>query len=197
MKRWLLICCAGSFGLGLVGCARITSQVVEKPRVDQEIASGNRGYLNGSAPLASERKTTRQVVQTDIELPTVQELTPWKIHKGSAKAQAPKSSAWMPPAEPLPSQESQWQPVQEGRVSSQPVIHQERAPFSVYTVQKGDSLEKIASKVYGDSNQWRRIYKANREKLSSPNRVYPGQKLVIPPASTQTRRQPRSSEDLK
>ena len=47
-------------------------------------------------------------------------------------------------------------------------------------MQKGDSLEKIASKFYGSSRKWRRIYEVNRNVLKNPDRVYPGQKLWIP-----------------
>ncbi|MCX7817977.1 MAG: LysM peptidoglycan-binding domain-containing protein [Kiritimatiellae bacterium] len=49
-----------------------------------------------------------------------------------------------------------------------------------YTVQSGDTLAAIAAKVYGDANQWRRIYDANKSQLSGPGSVRPGQVLVIP-----------------
>lgn len=49
-----------------------------------------------------------------------------------------------------------------------------------YTVQSGDTLAAIAAKVYGDANQWRRIYEANKSQLSGPGSVRPGQVLMIP-----------------
>ena len=49
-----------------------------------------------------------------------------------------------------------------------------------YTVQSGDSLSKIAFKVYGDSTQWRAIQDANPEGLGSSVNVRVGQVLVIP-----------------
>ena len=49
-----------------------------------------------------------------------------------------------------------------------------------YTVQKGDSLSKIAKREYGDAQQWRRIYNANRESIENPDLIYPGQVLRIP-----------------
>lgn len=50
-----------------------------------------------------------------------------------------------------------------------------------YTVVKGDSLWKIAKTAYGDGNQWRKIYDANKDVVGkNPNLIYPGQKLVIP-----------------
>lgn len=46
-----------------------------------------------------------------------------------------------------------------------------------YTVQSGDNLSKIGSK-YGVS--WQDIFNANTDKLSDPDKIYPGQELVIP-----------------
>ena len=49
-----------------------------------------------------------------------------------------------------------------------------------YTVVKGDCLWKIAKKFYGNGSQYTKIYNANRDKISNPNLIYPGQVLVIP-----------------
>lgn len=51
------------------------------------------------------------------------------------------------------------------------------AAANTYTVQSGDSLSKIGAK-YGVS--WQAIYEANRDKISDPDKIYPGQELVIP-----------------
>jgi nucleoid-associated protein YgaU len=49
-----------------------------------------------------------------------------------------------------------------------------------YTVQSGDSLSKIAKQFYGNANDYNRIFEANRNILSDPNKIQPGQELVIP-----------------
>src|SRR5947208_1392265 len=49
-----------------------------------------------------------------------------------------------------------------------------------YTVQPGDSLSAIAQKFYGKANEYNRIFEANRDKLNDPNRIQPGQQLVVP-----------------
>lgn len=50
-----------------------------------------------------------------------------------------------------------------------------------YTVKKGDSLWKISKKFYGSGTKWRTIYNRNKGVIGkNPNRIYPGQKLVIP-----------------
>jgi nucleoid-associated protein YgaU len=49
-----------------------------------------------------------------------------------------------------------------------------------YTVKAGDSLSKIAQKFYGDASAYTKIFNANRDKLSDPDKIFPGQDLVIP-----------------
>lgn len=49
-----------------------------------------------------------------------------------------------------------------------------------YTVAAGDSLSKIAKHYYGDVNQYMKIFNANKNILSDPNAIKPGQVLVIP-----------------
>ena len=49
-----------------------------------------------------------------------------------------------------------------------------------YTVRKGDSLSKIAKREYGDAQEWRRIYEANRNTIDNPDLIYPGQVLRLP-----------------
>ena len=48
-----------------------------------------------------------------------------------------------------------------------------------YTVESGDSLWKIAQKYYGSGDAWKRIFDANTDKISDPNRIYVGQQLTI------------------
>lgn len=49
-----------------------------------------------------------------------------------------------------------------------------------YTVQPGDSLSKIAQQFYGKAGEYNKIFEANRDKLSDPNKIQPGQVLNIP-----------------
>jgi LysM repeat protein len=49
-----------------------------------------------------------------------------------------------------------------------------------YTVKPGDTLSKIAQEFYGQANEYNRIFEANRDKLSDPNKIQVGQQLVIP-----------------
>lgn len=49
-----------------------------------------------------------------------------------------------------------------------------------YTVVSGDNLTKISKRFYGTGSKWQTIYNANKDKISNPNLIYPGQVLVIP-----------------
>ena len=49
-----------------------------------------------------------------------------------------------------------------------------------YTVKSGDTLSKIAKEMYGNANDYNKIFEANKPLLSDPNKIYPGQVLRIP-----------------
>jgi Uncharacterized protein containing LysM domain len=49
-----------------------------------------------------------------------------------------------------------------------------------YTIQKGDTLGKVAKKQYGDAMRYTEIFEANRPMLEHPDKIYPGQMLRIP-----------------
>jgi nucleoid-associated protein YgaU len=52
--------------------------------------------------------------------------------------------------------------------------------MQTYTVVAGDSLSKIAKRVYGKASLWRKIYEANRDHIKDPDLIFPGQLLRIP-----------------
>ena len=52
--------------------------------------------------------------------------------------------------------------------------------YARHTVQSGESLSKIAKHYYGDMQDYKRIFDANRDQLSDPDRIDVGQQLVIP-----------------
>lgn len=55
-----------------------------------------------------------------------------------------------------------------------------RASARTYVVQAGDSLSKISKEFYGNANQYMKIFEANKEQLSDPDKIKPGMKLNIP-----------------
>ena len=50
-----------------------------------------------------------------------------------------------------------------------------------HDVVSGDTLSAISKKYYGDANKYNAIFEANKPMLKSPDKIYPGQKLRIPP----------------
>jgi nucleoid-associated protein YgaU len=100
------------------------------------------------------------------------------VKQTSQSADIKRETVSMPPAPPIV-QESDAKKVKPARPPSP----------RIYVVREGDSLADIAVKLYGSQQGNRhvnvnRIFHANRKLLKSPDEVYPGQRLTIPPLST-------------
>jgi nucleoid-associated protein YgaU len=54
------------------------------------------------------------------------------------------------------------------------------ATQTTYTVKPGDTLSKIAREKLGDANAYMEIFNANKDQLSDPDKIKPGQVLKIP-----------------
>ena len=52
-----------------------------------------------------------------------------------------------------------------------------------YTVKAGDTLSKIAKEHLGDANAYMKIFNANKDQLTDPDKIKPGQVLKIPTAA--------------
>jgi nucleoid-associated protein YgaU len=66
-------------------------------------------------------------------------------------------------------------------VNDQMTVDQSQPEAQYYTVVKGDTLSKISKQYYGDPNKYNAIFEANKPMLKSPDLIYPGQMLRIPP----------------
>ena len=54
------------------------------------------------------------------------------------------------------------------------------ASAKTYTVKAGDTLSAIAKEHLGSANAYMKIFEANRDQLSDPDKIKPGQVLKIP-----------------
>ena len=54
------------------------------------------------------------------------------------------------------------------------------AAARTYTVKSGDTLSAIAREHLGDGDVYMKIFEANRDQLSDPDKIKPGQVLKIP-----------------
>lgn len=188
MKHLFAVLTAVLMGVSFAGCAGVQTKVVEKPRLDQEL-HGNRGYLKGSNPDNGPRRDTREMFETNVELKTLAEILPWRKRKAAEEEAARKQQAAVTPA-PIPAFEppaQEWQ--QEPQVEpayQEPEPQQEREEVSApaggsqYTVQKNDTLQKISQKHFGTTKHWYQIFQANKDMLKSPDRIRPGQTIMIP-----------------
>lgn len=186
MKRNDLFYLLGlSIVLVLSGCV-VRTYPLTKERVDQSLI-GNRGYLKGQAPAGEGnlRETTRTTQVVEIEL-----RSPIKFEK------APKQATKQEPAVIKREEE----PLGEGnRGYISQSVNPEIGAVSLekYTVQKGDTLQKISKKFYGTTKKWNKIYEANKDTLKAPDKIRVGQVLNIPtsPELEQTLQEPK--ENLK
>jgi len=67
-------------------------------------------------------------------------------------------------------------------ITIDPNLPQPKPKEQSYTVQSGDTLAKISKQFYGDANSYMKIFEANKDTLSDPDKIKPGQVLKIPGA---------------
>jgi LysM repeat protein len=81
---------------------------------------------------------------------------------------------------------SSWQQevVAEIRVAPKAAAAPPAAAPQTYTVKPGDTLSKIAKEHLGNANAYMEIFNANRDQLSDPDKIKPGQVLKLPVATT-------------
>ena len=147
----------GALALFLYGCGssgiNVRTYAEDRPRVDQEISGiGNVGYIGGSmrSSTLAQRKTTRKVYVMEVS-------------KGAGNIK----------------------PVEDGEISpgdpgDQSAGAAQAEHFVPYTVDKDDTLQKIAKKFYDSYGKWTRIYEANKSAIPDPDRIKPGTVLQIP-----------------
>jgi len=175
MKKLFLLAVIPLLALA-TGCA-VRTYPLTKDRVDQNLYSGNRGYLMGQPPQTEERerRMTRTTQVLEIELGSSK-----KVKKASA---ATTSRITEQPAKPQP-----FMPAEE-------TVKQTDTAMEKYKVQKGDTLQKISQKFYGTTKKWHKIYRANKDTLKGPDKLYPGKTINIPVDSASKLKEP--SENLK
>lgn len=75
------------------------------------------------------------------------------------------------------------QPVEEGKLlieKEEEVESAIKVSTKEYIVKKGDTLSKIAQEHLGRAHRWKYLYEVNKDRIQNPNKLKPGQKIVIP-----------------
>ena len=167
-KRFLFLVLAVIFA---AGCGiKAQTYVMTKDRVDIG-PSGNAGFLAGSGTYQEPEKKTRKVYVLEVSNPAA---VPKAKKAGETASQTTTQAvAADQPEDILATEES-------GLISSAMSAVSGLGESVTYTVQKDDTLQKIAKKFYGSYGKWTRVYEANKDKLKNPNFVRPGTVLTIP-----------------
>lgn len=170
---WLLVAI-------LSGCV-VRTYKLTKERVDQDLAGGNRGYLEGQVPQAQEAKTkkpTRTIQAVEIEL-----------HPLIKFEKTPKEKPEERPAEKVSlAEKTEYLSVgNRGYITRsatakvvKPEAIETELKMKKYTVKEGDTLQKISKEFYGTTKKWTKIYEANKDALRAADKIYPGQVINIP-----------------
>lgn len=105
---------------------------------------------------------------------------------GTAKSEDAKNKIWDQIKQVNPNWQSELicdltvDPQSASSSTGQPTVQSGQSGPRTYTVQPGDSLSKISQQFYGKASEYNKIFEANRDKLSDPNKVQVGQVLQIP-----------------
>ncbi|MBU1090674.1 MAG: LysM peptidoglycan-binding domain-containing protein [Candidatus Omnitrophica bacterium] len=165
----------------LSGCT-VRSYKQTRDRIDQDLDSGNRGYLEGEVSGEEvERKSTRttQVVEVELGGKSI------KLEKAAQDVEVKEEAEAVEEAfKDEDVDTGLWgnQGYKPESVSSEEVKAEESAEvyFQDYTVGENDTLQKISQRFYGTTRQWMKIYEANQGVLSSPDKLSLGQVIKIP-----------------
>ena len=104
-----------------------------------------------------------------------------KLHfKGTVATEAEKNEIWTA-IKTIPT----WQNdiVADIQVTGGPAAHRQppaSAAAKTYTVQAGDTLSKIAKEHLGSAGSYMKIFELNKDQLSDPDKIKPGQVLRLP-----------------
>jgi nucleoid-associated protein YgaU len=175
-KIQLCLACA-SFAFVFSGCVARTYNLT-RDRVDQNLESGNRGYLVGkpsAEELSKQRKLTRTTRIVEIEMGSQAKV-------GKSTTEKTYRSTYTPPARIQEDYTSSYTPPVIPRIERTEEVQSQAV--EKYTVKEGDTLQKISQKFYGTTKKWYSIYKANQETLKGPNKIFPGQVINIPASSS-------------
>ncbi len=95
--------------------------------------------------------------------------------KGTVTSEAEKNAIW-DALKTVPD----WRNDVVADIAVKPGVDAPVSSMKTYTVKAGDTLSKIARDHLGNANDYMRIFEANKDQLSDPDKIKPGQVLKIP-----------------
>ena len=195
----LILCCILLVMFIFSGCVMRT-YTTEMDRVDQELY-GNRGVIMGTPPAVEDTtqvRKTRTIYNVEVEVPSAYKpQTECRIKTNDKElygnrgymqgSLSPEKEIYVPGGkeEKVPNTTRLGGGM--NSVKMPEIVYKESSSASsnevkkeYYVVQKGDTLQSISQKVFKTTQKWKSIYEANKHVLKSPDRIRPGQKLVMP-----------------
>ncbi len=156
-----------------VSSCTVRSYVQDKSRVDQEM-KGNAGCLQGDCPSVdrSNLKKTRATYVLEIQTGKRKSSVAPKEYVAESYAEetaAPKGAA------PIVIHEVE-------ETVAVEVVEPEEGILSEYTIEKGDTLQKISKKFYDTYRRWYEILEVNKDVITNPDRLKTGTVIKIPQA---------------
>jgi nucleoid-associated protein YgaU len=130
------------------------------------------------------QSVTNTISQQQVRLQNVNMQGEKLFIRGEAPSQEAKNKVWdqIKLVDPTYSDLVADITVSEGQAATQSAAASNGRTQSVrtYMVKAGDSLSKISKEFYGSSDQYMKLFESNRDKLSDPDKIQPGQVLVVP-----------------
>lgn len=166
------------------GCL-VTTRTIEQPRTDLEI-TGNQGCLSGKC-----KPTPRKKKLSDKRLISVLEIELGEHPKeGDEKKVSDASESKSLVLEEVSTLKVLDEETEEVEFDTSIIetddfdsvsdYKEKQVEVTVYTVKKGDTLQKISQKFYGTTKRYLSIYQANTDSMKSKDSLRVGQKLKIP-----------------
>lgn len=164
----------------LSGCV-VRTYTIQKPRQDLAI-EGNQGYLVGTPKEhQKEPKETWPIRIFEIEFgasaPEDLELSPQEEKSLQEDLESTSYGKGVLEEEIYQEEATQEEVIPKEKLTTEPVTSPQ---YTMYTVQKNDTLQKISKKFYGTTRKWKQIYEENKNVIKDPDKVYPGLVIKIP-----------------
>ena len=180
MRKVLALCLFSLLLLVLTGCPkRPLVSPVDQARLDAEeaIASASKAIdaaweVGADVTIAESLLEEARSAFAEGDYPTATS----KAWEAEASANAAREAA-------LAKAREEEEVVEEEEIAEEEVVEEVSGFYVVGTWERDrDCLWNIAKKkrFYGDPWKWKRIYRANQDKIKDPDLIYPGQRLSIP-----------------
>ena len=166
---------------------RKRAQAVKQFMLDNGIAEENirivsRGKLDAVAPV-TDRVGMQKDRNAQFMIAEVEEVMLPAPANAQAEQAQEQPAAGEVAAEPQVVIPPDAQKIEEGKYiqeTKEEVEGEVKVSTKEYTVKKGDTLWKIAEQQLGGGHRWKYLYEMNKDRISNPNKLRAGQKLVIP-----------------